>query len=189
MEQEIELDPRAYFTFVCGEVVRVRRVSERFITKVGVAARKKWIEANGPLPPCPTYTRELAGGETMTFEHNETTIVEPEFKADLELQEQWQEHRYLRTLLNHSVFEQTAQAQVLRGVVDDPSEEWLAEQAHFDITPPEDERERKWEWIVDLAVDWREIFRLLRAIGSAPDRVEEEAAATLESFRDSVGRT
>jgi hypothetical protein len=176
------------FTFECGTVVTLRRVNGRFVTQAGAAARRKYLEKN-PLPECPVYTRELAGGEIVTYKHNETTIIEDEFQNP-EIQEEWNQYFVSRSTLGWIVFEQTAKAWLWRGIVEDVPQEWLNEQKTFGIPLPEKETkletaiEVKFEWIRNISIDWPEVLDCVSAIRDLPNPTEAAAQDSLDGFRD-----
>ena len=176
------------FTFECGTAVTLRRVNGRFVSQAGAAARREYLEEN-PLPECPVYTRELAGGEIVTYKHNETTIVEVEFQ-DPEIQHSWNQFFLSRTTLGWIVFEQTAKAWLWRGIVEDVPPEWIEEQKVFGIPLPEKNTELetqieiKFEWVRNIAIDWPEVLELVGVIRDLPNPTEVAAQDSLDGFRD-----
>lgn len=169
------------FTFKAGACVPIQRVNGRFIGRVRNAARRTFIEEHGE-PTCPTYEVELAGGETETHQHNETTVIEERWQDDEELQATWSTYRSLSLALRTRLHEQTTRAYVWRGVDAEPPADWIEEQAYWG-TLPEDPYDLKFEWIFDISSGWDELLELTLAIQRLPDPIEEAAREAAESFR------
>ena len=174
------------FRFRSGLAVRLQRVDGRFVAKVSTSARRRFVADNGE-PECPMYVVETAGGDVEEHYHNDTTIVEPRWMADAELQEKWETYRRLNMALRFYEISQTARAVVIKGVLDEPSAEWIEEGNYFKIDLPDDPRDRLWDWLWDASTGWDEILELSIAIRKVDDPVEAAADAAVDSFRDRVG--
>ena len=175
------------FRFRSGLAVRLQRVDGRFVAKVSTSARRRFVADNGE-PECPMYVVETAGGDVEEHYHNDTTIVEPRWMADAELQEKWETYRSLNTALRTYEITETVRAIVIKGILDEPSGEWVEEQAYYKIPVPDDPRDRKWEWVQDAAFNFAELAELSIAIRSVDDPVEAAADAAVATFRHPMGK-
>ena len=127
-----------------------------------------------------------AGGSEYTNEHTAESVAREPYSEDEEVQAAWREYTATRLAIDIAVQDRTCRAYVDRGVVEDPPDEWLEEQAYWDIEVPDDPRERKWTWLHDVSTGWDEILEIVLAIqGINP--IEEIAAAAEAGFRDPVG--
>jgi hypothetical protein len=178
-----EESTRTYTFPKTGERVTIRRVSPRFLGNVRIAARRRFIEENGE-PVCPTYEVEIAGGAVETHPHNETTVIEEHWLADNGLQESWAEYKDLSSQLESHMLEQRLRANVYRGVVENPPDEWIAEQEYWGVDLPDDKHELKWDWVWDLSGgSWTDVIQLTTAMTRILDPVEEAAIAAAETFQ------
>jgi len=177
------MDNEHAFTFKSGITVRLQRVDQRFVAKVKMSARNRFI-ADNSKPICPTYTVLTAGGDPETYEHNETTITESRWQADVELQERWQEYQRLATLLRAYEITETVRAIVIEGVLDEPSARWIEKCKYYGLEIPDDPRDCKYEWICDEVPNIHDRVNLAVAIQKINDPVEAAAQAAVESFRN-----
>lgn len=178
------------FEFKSGATVTLQRINARMVAHVRSATRRRFVEEHGEPKP-PTYAVEVAGGEaTETHEHNETTIIDPQFAADDEVQAAWREYKRLSRDLWFELHERTTRAHIWLGVVESPPDDWLEcwadEREYWGLDVPNDPRDLKFEWVFDLSTGWDELLLLTLAIQRLPDPVEEAAQAALELFRPSV---
>ena len=175
------------FTFKSGLTVRIRRVDPRFVAKVATSARARFKREHGE-PECPTYEVKTAGGDVEIHQHDETTVTEPRWKADAELQQKWREYTRLDNGLRSYEITETVRAIAIEGVLDEPGQEWIEKCAYYEIELPENPRDRKWDWICDIAPSFPERYRLAIAIQRVDDPVEATAQAAVESFRHQLGQ-
>lgn len=176
------------FTFEGRVTVCLQFVSYRSVGKIAAAARSRFIEQRGE-PVCPQYTVATAGGDIEEYYHNETTIIEEPYKDDEELQEQWRIYNTLSKELKVYVGTEQVRAFCVKGVLDDPPESWLDEQRYWKIELPEDPRDLRWEWLLDISMGFRELRQCAEAIMRIKDPVEATADAAAEGFRRQMGET
>jgi hypothetical protein len=180
------------FEFQSGLVVTLRRVNMTSVGKARTAARARfvrhWAEQHPDdrEPQRPTYTVDVAGGETETYPHNEKTVQADQFKDDQELREAWDLFQEYQRGIRFAVHDASFQYHAVNGVVDDPPQEWLADRAYWGIEVPDDPRARKWDWLFDRSTGYDEIMELAAAIQRIPSPVEVAARAVAESFRAGV---
>ena len=172
------------FTFKGGVAVTLRRVSPFFVDEIGLKAEREFIEEHGK-PVCPTYEVESAGGDVFTYDHDDTTIAQAPFLEDEAVQEKWREYRALSVMLDARVTEETIRAYAVRGVIDDPPEEWIEDRAYWGL-PVLDPRDAKFAWLGDCASGWMEMLDLAMAIQRLRDPVQEAAEIASRSFRGSM---
>lgn len=173
------------FTFKSGVTVHLQFVKYTFLSSVRAAAQRKAAAEYGE-PIVPTYTVNAAGGSEYINEHTEESVAREPYAADEELQAEWLKYTTTTRAVDIAVHDRTCRAYVDRGVAEGPSDEWLADQAFWDIELPDDPRDLKWAWIFDVSTGWDEVVALVIAIQQT-NTLEEVAAAVEEGFRDSVG--
>lgn len=169
------------FTFKSGISVRLRRVNRRFVAKVAISAKQRFLKKNSE-PQCPTYSVQTAGKDSETYDHDETTVVEKRWREDEELQTQWKEYLRLSTALRACEITESVRAIVIKGVLSEPSVEWLDDQDYFKIELASDPRDQKWEWLQDVARNFSELAELSVVIRTVEDSVEAAAQVAVESF-------
>lgn len=180
-------DDKFTFTFASGVQVALQLVNPVFIGKVAQAAVNKY-SADHEIPPVPHYEVALAGGGKESQELTEETITLEPWKDDPELQAEWQAYESAREALATERITATAKAYCVKGVKENPPDEWVEDQAYWGIELPDDARDVKWEWVQALAQNgWGEIIDLVMAVQGLPNPTEEAAQAAEASFRDSMG--
>jgi hypothetical protein len=172
------------FAFRRGLTVTLQYVNPVDISRIRFKVRERFL-AKHTIPACPTYTVKTVGGDEEVYPHNETTVIEPQWKDDLELQDRWERHNRLTATLDANLNFATMRAYVVRGVVENPPASFQNE-AYWITNLPESPLGLKWEWLTDMA-GYLEIERLANAIASIPDPVEAAAFIAADSFRDYVG--
>ncbi len=171
------------FTFACGLTVHIRRVNRVFAYKVRNAARDKLVEKEGGKIPVPTFTVELAGGETESHEFTEESVKLEPYCNDADIQDAWREYSAQQFRLEYEEVSATIRAYILRGVVEsDPPESWLEEQRYFGLALADNPLDLKWDWLNDISTGWNELLSLARDIQTLPDGTELAAQAAAESF-------
>ena len=178
-------DSEKTYTFSSGVTVTLQFVKYTFLSKVRAAAQRKATEEHGE-PVVPSYTVTAAGGTEYENEHTEETIVREPYADDEELQKEWTKYITATRAVDILVHDRTCRAYVDRGVKEDAPDEWLEDQAYWDIDVPEDPRDRKWAWIFDVSTGWDEVIELVVAIQQA-GQIEEVADAVEAGFRSEVG--
>ena len=177
-------DERTY-TFKSGATVTLQFVKYTFLSKVRAAAQRKAIEEHGE-PVVPSYTVTAAGGTEYENEHTAETIVREPYADDEELQKEWTTYITTTRAIDIAIHERTCRAYVDRGVIESPPDEWLEDQAFWDIEVTDEPHDRKWAWIFDVSTGWDEVIELVVAIQQA-GQIEEVADAVEAGFRSEVG--
>ena len=173
------------FTFKSGVTVALRRVNPVSVLKIVNAARDRHYAEYGE-PQVPTWTVTQAGGTKEVNEHTEETVQLEPWKDDPEVQAAWDEYQTARTLWQAERLEVSTKAFCIKGVVDDPPDEWREEQAYWGVEVPEHPNDARWDWIQVISTGWDEMLELAFAVQGLPNKVEEAARAAEDSFRGSV---
>lgn len=170
------------FSFACGVTVTLQRVSPMFVGRVMEMARQAHIREHGD-PERPTYTVKTAGGSGETWPHTSETIKEQPWADDDEHQAAWREYQSQSLKLQVATTRASLKAYCVRGVVDNPPDEWVEDQRYWKLEVADDLRDRKWDWINDIATGWDEILSLAAHVQSIPNPVEVAAQAARQSFQ------
>ena len=130
MSEKLE---RNTFTTSAGVVVYYIPPSATIIEMSDTAIMKQYKDAGRPVE-IPTYTVELAGGGSQTFEHNETTLVTDEHKAE------WAAHKEAITDLNAELGKRRLEIVLDAIQVELPKDEsWKRKQKKWGLEIPEPE--------------------------------------------------
>lgn len=181
----METNAENIFTFKDGTTVPIQFVKFTFITRVRSAAQKKALSEHGE-PAKPTFVVTAAGGSEYEQEHSEESVQRDEHKDDEDLQEAWAKYKATKLAVDLDVHQQTCRAYAIKGVDAEPPEEWVEDQEYWGLEVPDDARDRKFAWLLDVSTGWDEILDLVLAIQDI-NPIEEVASAVEDGFRDSMG--
>jgi hypothetical protein len=107
-----------------GRAIPLRPVGRRYVEQ---------IMAKHPVPDAPTYTATIAGGETQTFPHDETTLNTPEEWAA------WRKYEADKAQAISAMWGAVSEFLICRCVVlsPPPVEQWSIDFAEWGLTPPD----------------------------------------------------
>ncbi len=178
-------EPNREFVTSTGKVIHLRPVANELFTDAQATVEREFKDAEKPVEP-PEYILTFAGGNTDTRFHDDVSIK----TATDEEKEAWEAHQECLEELKTEQNERTIVIAIIEGVLDEPTDEWLARMAYYQIKLPKDPYDLKVRYVT------RELLRtpedmasfsaavMLLSAGMEVDQVAIEAA--MESFRDSV---
>jgi len=160
------------FTTSDGREIPLRPVSRVYVAR---------IQQKHAIPKPPTYTAQLVGGGTQTFDHDETTLESTEdHRAWKEYQEARSEaiagriQDTMRFLFYHCV-----------NMEPPPVEEWSVDFDAWGIDPPdpEDKIRFKQEWIeMELLADQDDYAKFTTKLYELAGLIDSKAAEEFERF-------
>lgn len=177
--------PNREFVTSTGKVVHLQPVANRLFTDAQADVEREFVEAGKPIEP-PKYEVPLAGGGTKEWYHDDDSIK----TATDEEKEAWKAHRECLGELQTEQNERTIVIAIVEGVLDEPTDDWLARMEYYGTKLPDNPYDLKVRYVTyellrtpeDMA-SFSAAVMLLSA-GMEVDQAAIEAA--MESFRDSV---
>ena len=178
-------EPNREFVTSTGKVIHLRPVANRLFTDAQADVEREFVKEEKPVEP-PKYEVPLAGGGTKEWYHDEVSIK----TATDEEKEAWRAHQECLEELKTEQNERTIVIAIVEGVLDEPTDEWLARMKYYKVKLPKDPYDLKVRYVTyellrtpeDMA-SFSAAIMLLSA-GMEVDQAAIEAA--MESFRDSV---
>ena len=173
------------FVTSTGKVIHLRPVANRLFTDAQADVEREFTEAKKPVEP-PKYEVPFSGGGTKEWYHDEVSIK----TATDEEKEAWKLHQECLEELKTEQNERTIVVAIVEGVLDEPTDDWLARMEYYKIRLPDNPYDLKVRYVTyellrtpeDMA-SFSAAVMLLSA-GMEVDQAAIEAA--MESFRDSV---
>lgn len=135
------------------------------------------------MPTKPTYTVELAGGGTQTFDHDETTLVSDEDKAT------WQEYLDQVEIADSLLTERMLNAILIEGIEVEPQniERWKKRRKMIGLPIPEDEDELLLAYKKsEVACSKEDITDIMTSVMRLTGVSEEAMNKALRSFPDTM---
>jgi len=178
-------EPNREFVTSTGKVIHLQPVAHRLFTDTDAEVEREFIEKGKPVEP-PKYEVPLAGGGSKSFYHDEESIK----TATDEEKEAWTAHQECLKSLKAEQNERGTIVAIVEGVLDKPTDEWLARMKFYGTKLPDDPYDLKVRYVTyeflrtpaDMAAF--SAATMLLCAGMEVDQTAIEAA--LESFRDSV---
>ena len=178
-------EPNREFVTSTGKIIYLQPVANRLFTDAQATVEREFEQADKPVEP-PKYEVPLAGGGTKEWYHDEDSIK----TATDEEKEAWKAHQECLKELQTEQNERTIVMAIVEGVLNEPTDEWLARMKFYKVKLPKDPYDLKVRYVTyellrtpeDMA-SFSAAVMLLSA-GMEVDQVAIEAA--MESFRDSV---
>lgn len=168
-----------------GTELELCAVSELYITSIRTQAKADFIKDHGELLPVPTYTVTCGGGEFGTWDeehkHDEKTIED----ANEREKHEWKLYTDQRRELNGLVWMRTANAYLVRGVVNEPPDDgWRERQEKDRLEIPTDPDEIKRHWIeTECATSHFELGMIVRTIQTQSNHLEVMRQLAVDTFR------
>ena len=178
-------EPKREFTTSTGKVVHLQAVAQRLLTDIDVEVEREFTEKGKPVEP-PKYDAPTIGGGSKSFYHDEESIK----TATDEEKQLWVEHKKCLSELEDEQGERKLGMFIIEGVLEEPTDEWLARMKHYKMKLPKDPFDLKVRYVTydllrtpeDLAIFASAI--MLLSAGMEVDEAAIEAA--MGSFRDSI---
>lgn len=184
---EARKEQKREFATSTGKAVHLQPVASRLFTDAEATVEREFEDAGEPLEP-PKYAIPVAGGGEMYRYHDEESIK----TATDEEKEAWAEHLECLKRLETEQNERRTVVAIIEGIVDEPTDEWLARMAFYKVKLPDNPYDLKVRYVTyellrtpaDMALFSAAV--MLLAAGMEVDQSAIDAA--LESFRDSIRR-
>jgi hypothetical protein len=172
-----------------GKTLRIKALPSLQVQLVEQAAQKQAVALYGEAKR-PTYTVIVAGGDTETNPHDETTLeVEGNPEETAANKAAWAEYKRIGRLQQNHVLEKLRDFYFLQGVEVDipPDGEWMEVQRFFGVEIPEDPIGRRLHYIYSEALGGADdVERVISSIMAATGIGTEMIAAAAASFRGTV---
>lgn len=181
-------EPTRTVTVSCGEEMHLLPVSRLTMADARAVIRKEYEERGEQLEP-PTYTVPLSGGGDKEYHHDEKSIVEDPDVTE-EIKAQWA--AYLTATARLEIDENEAVLAVLieDGVVEEPTEEWLARMARRRVVLPKDPWDLKVFYVMReclrTAIDVQLFMGCMMLLAEGMGVDETALDSVSELFRDTV---
>lgn len=184
---ERKKEPKRDFVTSTGKVIHLQPVASRLFSDAEVTVEREFETAGESVEP-PKYAIPVAGGGEMYRYHDEVSIK----TATDEEKEAWIKHLDCLKRLETEQNERRTVVAIIEGIVNEPTDEWLARMAYYKVKLPDDPYDLKVRYVTyellrtpaDMALFSAAV--MLLAAGMEVDQTAIDAA--LESFRDSIRR-
>lgn len=135
-----------------------------------------------PEPDIPTYTAELVGGATQTYEHTAKT------EKSEEEQEEWMRYLVKKEMANRERTEKATRCLFNEGIIWDKidlpkDDDWIERQREYGLDIPEKERKLKFRYLETVLIaSTADIGGLTLKIMAMTPNVRREAVEAAEGF-------
>ena len=184
-------EPNREFVTSTGKVIHLQPVAHRLFTDTEAEVEQEFVAKGKPVEP-PKYEVPLAGGGSKSWYFDEETIASRTKDGTLtdEEREAWAAHQECLKSLKAKQNERGTVMAIIEGVLDEPTEDWLARMKFYGTKLPENPFDLKVRFVTyellrtpaDMAAF--SAATMLLCAGMEVDQAAIDAA--LESFRDSV---
>lgn len=184
-------EPNREFVTSTGKVIHLQPVAMRLFTDTDAEVEREFVKVGKPVEP-PKYEVPLGGGGTKSWYFDKETIASRTKDGTLtdEEKEAWAAHQECLKSLKAEQNERGTIVAIIEGVMDEPTEDWLARMKFYGMKLPENPYDLKVRYVTyeflrtptDMAAF--SSATMLLCAGMEVDQTAIEAA--LESFRDSV---
>ena len=173
------------FVTSTGKVIHLQPVANRLFTDTQADVEQEFVKEGKPVEP-PKYNVPLAGGGTKEYYHDDVSIK----TATDEEKEAWKAHQECLEELKTEQNERTIVVAIVEGVLNEPTDEWLARMEYYKVELPDNPYDLKVRYVtyelLRTPEDMASFSAAVMLLSAGMEVNQAAIEAAMESFRDSI---